>query len=368
MDLAQWLRAVVSGQKARGICVVIEPDHPPLRRPPLKALIRIRQLRTRLLQACLLAAGLLLLPPGTALAQSYPDRPIRLIVDGPAGGINDIWARRYAQRMSESLLQPVVVDNRPGASGSIAAEAVAKSPPDGYTLFFGGMNPLVTFPGAGGQIRYDPAQDFAPIGVATLGYPMLVVNPTIGVKTVAELVAKAKAQPDELICGTAGHAGLQHFACVYIEKLAGIKLRTVPYKGSAPALLDAANGAVQIATGYASELEPFTTPGRLKAVAALSPNRMPRYPDAPTLAEAGYPGLDLIAFSGFFAPKGTPAAVVEKLNKETIKAMARPEMAEWLASAGGIYEPLGVSDFSRLVAREQVKWKKMSDDTGIKVE
>ncbi|MFT3801812.1 MAG: tripartite tricarboxylate transporter substrate binding protein [Burkholderiaceae bacterium] len=306
--------------------------------------------------------------PLSATAQDYPNRPIRLLVDGPAGGVNDIWARRYGQRISESLGQPVVVDNRPGASGSIAAEALARSAPDGYTMFFGGMNPLVAFPGAGGQVRYDPAKDFTAVGVGTLGYPMLVVYNGTGIKTVADLIAQAKAKPEELICGTSGHAGLQHFACVYLEQMLGIKLRTVPYKGSSAALLDAANGAVQIAIGYASELEPLTTPGKLVAIAALSPNRMPKYPSAPTLAEAGYPGLDLIAFSGFFVPAGTPRPIVDKLNVATIKAMQRPEMTEWLKSLGGTYEPLNPDDFAKLVAREQAKWKKMSAETGIKVE
>lgn len=306
--------------------------------------------------------------PVTAIAQDYPTRPVRLLVDGPAGGVNDIWARRYGQRISETIGQPVVVDNRPGASGSIAAEALARSAPDGYTIFFGGMNPLVAFPGAGGQVRYDPAKDFAPIGVGTMGYPMLVAYSGAGIKTVADLVAQAKAKPDELICGTAGHAALQHFACVYLEKLLGIKLRTVPYKGSSAALLDAANGAVQIAIGYASELEPLTTPGKLVAIAALSPNRMPKYPSAPTLAEAGYPGLDLIAFSGFFAPAGTPRPIIDKLNAASIQAMQRPELTELLKSLGGLYEPLNPDDFAKIVAREQAKWKKMSDETGIKIE
>lgn len=327
--------------------------------------------RPRIWGPLLLGLGLLVLGTQAAHAQAaqpFPDRPIRLIVDGPAGGINDIWARRFGQRLSESMNQPVVVDNRPGASGTIAAEALAKSPPDGYTMMYGGMNPLVTFPGAGGVVRYDPAKDVVPVAVGNFGYPMVVVNPATGFKSVADLVTQAKAQPDEVICGTAGHASVQHFLCTYFGQVAGVKLRTVPYKGSAAALLDAANGAVQMAVGYASELEPFTTPGRLVAIAAAAPAKMPRYPTVPTLGEAGYAGLDLVAFAGFYVPRGTPKAAIDRINAETIKAMARPEMSEWLSTAGGIYRPLSPEDFAVVVAEQQAKWKKMSAETGIRVE
>ena len=314
--------------------------------------------------------GLLTAPPSPAQTaqQPYPSRSIRLIVDGPAGGINDIWARRYAQRMSESLAQPIVVENRPGASGSIAAEALAKSAPDGYTMFFGGMNPLVAFPASGGVVRYDPAKDFAGVGVGTMGYPLLVVNSQLGIRTAAELIERAKAKPDDLICGNGGHASVQHFACVLFARTAGIKLRAVPYKGGSAALLDTANGNVQVSVGYSSELEPLTIPGKILAVGAFAPKRLPKFPAAPTWAEAGLPGLELPSFSGFFVPAGTPQAIVERLNAETIKAMAHPQMTEWLQTAGGVYQPFTARQFSDMVRGEQQKWKKMSDETGIKID
>lgn len=301
-------------------------------------------------------------------AQPYPSKSIKLIVDGPAGGINDIWARRYAQRISEAMQQTIVVENRPGASGTIAAEAVAKAAPDGYTMFFGGMNPLVAFPGAGGAVRYDPVKDFIPIAVSTMGYPLFVVNSTLGIKTLAQLVERAKAKPDEFICGTSGQASVQHFACVNVAHALGIKMRTLPYKGGSAALMDAAAGQIQVSVGYSAELEPHTGPGRLLVLAAFAPNRMPKFPEAPSFAEAGYPGLELPSFAGFFVPAGTPQDVVERFNAEAIKAMQRPEMADWVKTTGAYYVPFKPAEFADLVRKEQAKWKRMSEETGIRVE
>ena len=305
---------------------------------------------------------------GPVAAQPYPAKPIKLIVDGPAGGINDIWARRYAQRISESMQQAIVVENRPGASGTIAAEAVAKASPDGYTMFFGGMNPLVAFPGAGGVVRYDPAKDFVPIAVSTMGYPLFVVNSTLGIKSLADLVQRAKAKPDEFICGTSGQASVQQFACVTAARALGIKMRTLPYKGGSAALMDAASGQIQVSVGYTAELEPHTSQGRLLVLAAFAPNRMPKFPEAPSFAEAGYPGLELPSFAGFFVPTGTPADVVQRFNAEAIKAMQRPEMSDWVKATGAYYVPFKPAEFADLVRKEQAKWKRMSEETGIRVE
>jgi tripartite-type tricarboxylate transporter receptor subunit TctC len=308
------------------------------------------------------------LPFAPVAAQPYPFKPIRLIVDGPAGGINDIWARRYAQRISEAMQQTIVVENRPGASGTIAAEAVAKASPDGYTMFFGGMNPLVAYPGAGGVVRYDPARDFVPVAVSTMGYPAFVVNSGLGIKSLADLVERAKAKPDEFICGTSGQASVQHFACVKAAEALGIKMRTVPYKGGSAALMDAAAGQIQVSVGYTAELEPHMAQNRLIALASFAPNRLPKFPAAPSFGEAGYSGLELPSFAGFFVPAGTPTEIIDRFNAEAIKAMARPEMTEWVKSTGAFYIPFKPSEFADLVRREQAKWKKMSMETGIRVE
>ena len=303
-----------------------------------------------------------------AQAQAYPNRPIKVIVDGPAGGINDIWTRRYTQRLSEVFQQPVVVENRPGASGSIAAEAVAKSPADGYTVMYGGMNPLVAFPGAGGAVRYDPVKDFNGSAMGAMGYPLFVASAASGIKSIPDLLKLAKAKPDEITCGTSGQAGVQHFACMMAAKALGIQIRPVHYKGGAAALLDAASGQITVSVGYTAETEPLVTNGKLIPLAAFAPNRLPRFAAAPTFAEAGYPGVEMPSFSGFFFPAGTPPAIIERFNIEVVKAMAKPDMGEFIKQAGGFYIPMKAPEFSDFAAKELAKWKRMSQETGVRAE
>jgi tripartite-type tricarboxylate transporter receptor subunit TctC len=299
---------------------------------------------------------------------STSTRPIKVIVDGPAGGINDIWTRRYTQRLSEAFQQSVVVENRPGASGSIAAEAVSKSAPDGYTLMYGGMNPMVAFPGAGGAVRYDPIKDFNGGALGTMGYPMFVASAASGIKSIPDLLQRAKAKPDDITCGTSGQAGVQHFACMMVGKALGIQMRPVHYKGGAAALQDAASGQITVSVGYTAETEALVTSGKLIPLAAMAPNRLPRFPSAPTFAEVGYSGLEVPSFAGFFFPAGTPAAIVERFNAEAIKTMARPDMTDFVKQAGGFYFPMKAQEFSEFVAKELAKWKRMSQDTGIRAE
>jgi len=303
-----------------------------------------------------------------ALAQAdYPSRPIKLIIDGPAGGINDIWGRRFAQRIGDSMKQTVVVENRVGASGTLSADALAKSPPDGYTMYYGGLNPLVLFPAAGGQVRYDPLKDFQPVALGTIGYPTLVTGAGYGAKTVAEAIAKSAGA--ERTCGTGGIASIQHFACDQFGRAAKLKLLTVPYKAGALAVTDAAGGQVTFAVGYMSEIEPLINAGRVVPMAVFGPKRLPKLPNVPTMAEAGFPGLELFSFSGFFVPAGTPAPIVAKLHGELVAAMTKsPEMVEWLRAAGGVYETMSQTEFADMYRREVMKWRKLSADTGIKVE
>lgn len=321
----------------------------------------------RLTLAALAVASLLAAAAPAANAQSdYPNKPIKLIVDGPAGGINDIWARRYANVVGPALKQTLVIENRTGASGSIAAEALTQATPDGYTMFYGGMNPLVIYPGAGGKVRYEPIKDFLPIALGTIGYPSLVAGSAIGAKTIAEAIAKVGSA--ERTCGTGGNASVAHFACEQFARAAKVKLLSVPYKAGILAATDVAAGQIDFASGFYSEIEALTSAGRLVPLAVYGPQRLPKFPNVPTMAEAGMPGIELPSFSGFFAPAGTPMPIVARLHTELLAAMKTPELSGILANAGGVYQVMSQAAFADFYRQEIAKWKKLSADTGIRVE
>lgn len=321
----------------------------------------------RLTLAALAVAGALASLAPAAHAQSdYPNKPIKLIVDGPAGGINDIWARRYSNVVGPALKQTIVIENRTGASGSLSAEALTQAAPDGYTMYYGGMNPLVLYPGAGGKVRYDPLKDFLPIALGTMGFPTLVAGSAVGSKTLAEAVAKIGGT--ERTCGTGGNASVQHFACVQLAKAAKIKLLNVPYKAGALAAMDVAAGQLDFASGFYSEIEALVAGNRLVPLAVFGPQRLPKFPNVPTMTEAGMPGLELPAFSGFFFPAGTPMPMVTRLHTELLAAMKTPELSGILANAGGVYQVMTQPAFADFYRQEIAKWKKLSADTGIRVE
>ena len=318
------------------------------------------------LAALAVASALAAAAPAVHAQSDYPNKPIKLIVDGPAGGINDIWARRYANVVGPALKQTLVIENRTGASGSIAAEALSQATPDGYTMFYGGMNPLVIYPGAGGKVRYDPLKDFLPIALGTVGYPSLVAGSAIGAKTIAEAIAKVGSA--ERTCGTGGNASVAHFACEQFARAAKVKLLSVPYKAGILAATDVAAGQIDFASGFYSEIEALTSAGRLVPLAVYGPQRLPKFPHVPTMAEAGMPGIELPSFSGFFAPAGTPMPIVARLHTELLVAMKTPELSGILANAGGVYQVMSQAAFADFYRQEIAKWKKLSADTGIRVE
>jgi len=316
---------------------------------------------------CLLLVGFTV---ATALAgaETYPSKPLKLVLGGASGSVVDIRARGYAQRLSESLGQPIVVENRPGASGAIAADAVIKAPADGYTILFGTIQELVFNPVLSASVRYDPLRDLAPISFGAGGYPLLVVPQSLGVKSVAELVKLATAMSGKLNCGTAGHATLHHFGCAHFAKQAGLGILTVPYKGSAPMLVDAASGQVQMALGFIAESQPYIKSGKLVPLAVFGPSRLSEFPEVPTMAESGYPGLEIFSWNCFMAPAGTPPQVVRRLNAEVIKAATRPDMVEWFTKTGAVFMQFTPEEFGDFLRGEIAKWRKISDATGIKAE
>lgn len=323
-------------------------------------------MRRRHSVALIAAAAAALLSPLAQAQADYPNKPIKLIVDGPAGGINDIWARRYTNVLGPAMKATFVIENRSGASGTISAEALTQAPPDGYTMYYGGMNPLVLFPGAGGKVRYDPVKDFLPIALGTMGFPTLVAGAHVGAKNMAEAIAKGMAS--ERSCGTGGNASVAHFACAGIARAAKLKLLNVPYKAAALAAQDAAAGQVDFTAAFFSEINPLVTGGRLVPLAVFGPQRLPRYPDVPTMAEAGFPELSLPSFSGFFYPAGTPAPMVTKMHAALVAAMQTPELTKILADAGGVYQVMTPPAFADFYRQEIAKWKKLSADNNIRVE
>jgi tripartite-type tricarboxylate transporter receptor subunit TctC len=285
----------------------------------------------------LLALALVGGATSTALAQSYPNKPIRVMVGFPPGGVADVLARIIGPKLSENVGQPVVVENRAGAGSNIAAETVAKSPPDGYTLFvYSTVNAvnvsLFT------KLAYDPVKDFAPVSLIASMANILVVNPSVPASSVQELIALAKAQPGKLNFGSAGNGTTQHLSGQVFKSMAGIEISHVPYKGSVPAMTAVLAGEIPMMFNVMSTVLPQMKGGKVRALAVTSAKRSALVPDLPTMAEAGLPGFDYVSYFGVLAPAGTPREVVARLNAEIVKLLETPDMKARLAEVGA--EPL----------------------------
>ena len=331
--------------------------------------------RSRLLASVLaiglsLATGLTMTRPALAQAPDYPNKPIRFVVSSAASGVVDIRARRFGLRLGELLKQPIIVDNRPGASTTIGAEFVARSAPDGYTALFGGNTETVWVNALEMAARYDPAKDLLPVAQFTLGYPVLVVHAGMGPKTLQELVEWARARPGQLMCGTAGHGSGQHFVCEMLARAANIRLQTVPYKGTAPMLQDTAAGQVHVSIGFLAEVDKqYIAPGRVIALGVLGPRRLSAsFPDLPTMAELGYQNFELLSWTGMFVPTGTPQAVIARLNTEIRKVVQEPDFVAWLGQTGSEVVTPTTEQFREFVRTEMARWKARADEYGIKAE
>lgn len=310
-------------------------------------------------------------PGGTTAASaqpagSYPDRPIRLVVPWPAGGSSDATARIVGTKLAESMGQPVIVDNRAGASGIIGTDFVAKAPKDGYTLLWAISN-HITNPMLYKQVPYDPMKDFEP--VAVIGYTpfMLVANPDLPVKNVKELVGYAMARPGKVTFATPGHGTSHHLGMQLFSNLTGVEMLHVPYKGGAPAIADLLAGRIDVAMEVLSTVEPLVKAGKLRALAVTTPQRVPLVPDVPTVAEQGYPGFELVGYWGLMAPAGTPQEIVAKLAAETNKALAREDTRESLLSLAMVHEPAGSSPakFRSFLEAQVPKYTRLIKDAGV---
>lgn len=303
-----------------------------------------------------------------AAAEPYPNKPIRLIVPYAAGGGTDVMARAFAQRLASALSVQIVVENRTGAGGNIAASAVAKAAPDGYTLFFGAAGPLAVNPALYDKLPFDPVKDFAPIGLVGSMALFLTVPASMPVKSVKDLVAMAKAKPGQLNYASAGIGGTTHLAMEVLKTETGANLTHVPYKGTAAGVADMLGGNIQVIFDAWTSTSPHVESGKLKYLAVSTTARSALAPQVPTMAESGFPGFNVFVWYGILAPAGTPSEVVDKLGRETLKVMAQPELKEAFARLG--MEPLsgGPEPFAAFIRSETVKWAKIVRDAGAKAE
>jgi len=321
-------------------------------------------------ERALLAALFLVTLAGTlpACAQEYPRKAIRLIVPFAPGGGNDTVARAIAQSAGTSLGQPVVVDNRAGAGGMLGAELAARAPPDGYTLFLGGVGSHAINPNLHAKLPYDPVKDFAPITLIASAPSVLVVNPSLPARTLAEFTALAKASPGRINYASNGNGSSAQLAAVLYESMAGVQMVHVPYKGLAPALVDLLAGEVQAMFSSVVAIVPNIKAGRLRALAVTGKRRAALLPEVPTLDESGVPGYEAGSWYGILAPAGTPQAIVAKLHQAIVHALAQPEVRERLVSEGA--EVIGSTPeaFAAHITAELARMRKLIRDAGIRME
>jgi len=302
-----------------------------------------------------------------AFAQTFPSKPIKLIVTYPPGGGADLMARLVAPRMAETLGQPVVVENKPGAGGQIGAGEVARAAPDGYTILLDAANHAVN-PSLYATLPYDPAKAFASISLLVRFPNVLVVNPQFPAKDVKELIAMAKAKPGSVAFASSGSGSAQHLAGELFRQRAGVDMTHIPYKGGGPALNDVIGGQVPIFFGNMASSLPHVKAGKLRALAITGSKRSDALPDVPTMAEAGLPDYEVYEWNAIFAPAGTPAPIVAKLAEAIAKALHAPDVRERVASLGGEIAALGPHDTARFVSEQTETWGKVIRAARIKPE
>ena len=305
---------------------------------------------------------------GAAGAQTYPSKPVRLIVPFAPGGGTDILGRMLCQRLAESLGQPFIVENRGGAGGMIGAEAAARSPADGYTLVLGSPGPLAINPNLQSRMSYDSLRDFAPIALATISAFTLVVHPSLPARSVKDLVALAKAKPGQLNYGSGGNGSVAHFSVEQFKSLAGINVVHVPYKGSSPSLTDLVAGHLQLTMENMPVTLPHVRSARLRMLAVGTRTRSAFVPDMPTMAEAGVPGYESSTAFGVLAPAKTSPAIIGQLNTELVKALRSPDIREKLTGLG--MEAVGGTpeQYAAHIREELAKYARVVKAAGIKAD
>ncbi len=326
-------------------------------------------LRAALRGGCLLAMlGMAVFGTVSAGAQAWPTKPIRIVAPSTPGDAPDVIARMIADKLTAALGQQVVVENKPGAGGVVGSDAVAKAAPDGYTLIMGnagshGINAAVY-----SKLPYDIQRDFAPVSQVAVAPNVVVINPAVPATTVTEFIAYAKSQPGKLSYASGGNGSSAHMSMELFKSMAGVDIQHIPYKGSSPALTDLVGGQVAIFIGNMPPTVPLIKGGKLRALAVTTRSRSALMPELPTMAEAGLPGYETVAWFGVLAPAGTPPEIVNRLAVEVSKIARSPEMREKLLAMGA--EPVGGTpeEFKLVIDRDIAKWKPLAQKVGIKVD
>jgi tripartite-type tricarboxylate transporter receptor subunit TctC len=316
-----------------------------------------------------LFAYLLALSSALAWAQDYPSKPVRMVVGFPPGGGTDVVARILQPRLTELLGQTIVIDNRPGATGTVAAGQVAKSTPDGYTIMMGHVSVNAIAPSLFANLPYDVNRDFAPIALAASVPHLVVVHPSLPVTTLKELVAYLKAQPGKLTYPSAGNGSMPHLAGEVFQAMAGVKMVHVPYKGSGQSMQDLLGGQHLVAFDTMPASAPHVRSGKLRAVAVSTAQRVPSFPEVPTAEEAGVPGYVVTTWYGLFAPAGTPTPIVSRLHAEMVKAMQTPDVRarlEGIGADGSVSR--SPEEFAALVRADTVRYAKIVKEIGIRID
>lgn len=304
----------------------------------------------------------------SAQAQTYPSKPVRLVVPFPPSGGNDVFARIVAQKLSEAWKQQVLVENRPGAGGSVGTEFAAKSAPDGYTLLLGHTGTLAINPALYTKLGYETLRDFAPIGTLASAPLVLVVNSSTTIRTVGDLVAQAKSKPGAINYASSGSGTGSHLSGELLQALAGIRLTHVPYKGTSPAITDLLGGQVQMMFSVIPPALPQIKAGRLRAIAVTSTRRMPQIPGIPTVAESGVPGFESTLAYGILAPRGTPAPILEEIHAQLARITATRQFRERVDFEGAVVLEGTSADFAALIREQAEKWEKIIRASGVKPE
>ena len=302
----------------------------------------------------------------TEAADSYPSKPLRMVITFPAGGPSDVVVRLVTQRMTEEWGHPVIIDNRGGAGGIVGTEVVAYAPPDGYTFLVGTAGGMTINPALHAKLSYDPFRDFAPVGMLVMNPQILIAHPSVPAKTVRELVQYAKERPGQLNFGSAGSGTATHLGLELLKLSTGMQAVHVPYKGGAPALTDLVGGQIQLLWLSIPSVLPHVKSGRLRALAVSTLKRSASALEVPTVAESGYPGFEYANWNALFVPAATPQARIAKINARVVKALNEPEIAQKLVAQGADPAPGTPAELGRYMHTDHERWKKVISSAGIK--